>query len=123
MTGMAAPPADELGALLASVSEHEPPIGDAVEDIFRRAETVRRRRIRALLAMATGAAAGLVAVGYAATTLLLPATSRPTAAPGGGTPAVDPVLAVLRPALRASGLRVEAREPARGGGWRRYLVL
>jgi DNA-directed RNA polymerase specialized sigma24 family protein len=121
--GMAPPDTDEAAAAPASASATGAALGEAIDDIFRRAETVRRRRIRALLGAAAGAAAGLVAVGYALTALLLPGTSHPSAAAGPSTVTVDPVLAVLRPALRGSGLRVEAREPARGPGWRRYLVL
>jgi hypothetical protein len=123
MTGMARPDTDEVAAAPASAVATGATLGDALDDIFRRAETVRRRRIRSLFGAAAGAAAGLVAVGYALTALLLPDTSHPSAAAGRSTVTADPVLAVLRPALRGSGLRVEAREPARGAGWRRYLVL
>jgi hypothetical protein len=107
--------------LAGAVPEHEPPVGDAVQDIFRHAEAVRRRRVRALLAAAALAVAGVIAAGYALTGVLLPAAPRHSPAeafaPG------DPVLDVVRPVLRAAGLRVAAREPARGNGWRRYRVL
>jgi hypothetical protein len=110
--------------LLEALPEHEPPVGDAVEDIFRRAEAVRRRAIGALLAAAALAVVGIVAAGYVITILLLPATPPRRAAPAAGVPGpADPVLEAVRPALRASGLRVVAREPARGNGWRRYRVL
>jgi hypothetical protein len=110
--------------LFEALPEREPPIGDAVEDIFRRAEAVRRRRVRALFAAAALAVGGIVAVGYVLTTLLLPATPPRQPATAGGTPAPsDPVLDVIRPVFRASGLRIVAREPARGDGWRRYRVL
>jgi hypothetical protein len=108
--------------LAEAVPDHEPPIGDAVEDVFRRAEAVRRRRFRALLAAGALAVLGIIAAGYALTSLLLPVAPRHT--PAGSTPPPgDPVLDVIRPVLRASGLRVVAREPARGPGWRRYRVL
>jgi hypothetical protein len=107
--------------LAGAVPEHEPPIGDAVEDIFRRAEAVRRRRVRALLSAAALAVVGVIAAGYTLTGVLLPAARRHSPAeafaPG------DPVLDVVRPVLQAAGLRVAAREPARGNGWRRYRVL
>jgi hypothetical protein len=110
--------------LLEALPEREPPIGDAVEDIFRRAEAVRRRRIRALLAAAALAVGGIVAVGCVLTTLLLPAAPPRHPATAGGTSAPsDSVLEVIRPVFRSSGLRVVAREPARGAGWRRYRVL
>jgi DNA-directed RNA polymerase specialized sigma24 family protein len=103
---------------------HEPPIGDAVEDIFRRAEAVRRRRIRVLLAGGALAVVGIAATGYALTALLLPTTVRSAPAVAGSTSATtDPVLEVVRPVLEASGLRVVALEPARGDGWRRYRAL
>lgn len=108
--------------LAKAVPDAEPPIGDAVEDIFRRAEAVRRRRVGALLAAAALAVAGIVALGFALTALLLPNAPRPAPA-GRSAPPADPVLDVLRPVLRTSGLRVLAREPARGPGWRRYRVL
>jgi hypothetical protein len=110
--------------LVEALPEREPPVGDAVEDIFRRAEVVRRRRVRALLAAAALAVAGIVAVGYACTTLLLPAAPQraaPRHVPAGtGSTSVPDT---IRPVLAASGLRVVAREPARGDGWRRYRVL
>lgn len=110
--------------LLDAVPAHEPPIGDAVEDIFRRAEAVRRRRIRALLAAGAFAVVGIAATGYALTTLLLPTTARPAPATAGSmSAATDRVLEVVRPVLRASRLRVLAPEPARGDSWRRYRVL
>jgi hypothetical protein len=37
--------------------------------------------------------------------------------------AVDPLLDLIRPVFRASSLRLLAREPARGDGWRRYRVV
>jgi hypothetical protein len=110
--------------LLEAVPEREPPIGDAVEDIFRRAEAVRRRRVRALLAAAALAVVGIAAVGYVLAALLLPATPpRAPATAGGLSGPADPVLELLRPGLRASGLQGVAREPARGDGWRRYRIL
>jgi hypothetical protein len=110
--------------LLDALPEQEPPIGDAVEDIFRRADVIRRRRFRTLLAAAALAVAGIVAVGYALTTLLLPAPPRHAPAEAGSTSAAaDPVRDTIRPVLGASALRVVHREPDRGEGWRRYRVL
>jgi hypothetical protein len=125
MTGASEPDGGWMtDLLLEAVPDREPPIGDAVEDIFRRADAVRRREIRALLAAATLAVVGIIAVGYVLATLLLPATPqrRPTTAgiPSGRT---DPVLEVIRPILQASALGVVAREPASDAGWRRYRVL
>jgi hypothetical protein len=110
--------------LLAAVPDREPPIGNAVEDIFRRAEVVRRRAIRALLAAATLAVVGIGATAYALTALLLPATPPRQPGTADGTPRpADPVREVIRPVLSASGLRLVEREPGRGNGWRRYRVL
>ena len=83
--------------LAGAVPAHEPPIGDAVEDIFRRAEAVRRRRVRALLAAAALAVAGVIAAGYLLTSVLLPAAPRHT--PAGARPPGDTVLDVVRPVL------------------------
>jgi hypothetical protein len=110
--------------LLEAVPGREPPIGDAVEDIVRRAEAVRRRAIRALVVAAALAVVAFTAAGYVVVMLLLPATPhRPPVPAADSSGPADPVLEVVRPVLRASGLRVVAREPARGKGWRRYRVL
>ena len=111
--------------LLECAFAHEPPVGDAVEDIFRRAEAARGRRVRAALTAAAGAVVLVASLGYALTTVLLPTTpTRSAAAERLATRApADPVAAILTPVLKASGLRIVAREPARGAGWRRYLVL
>jgi hypothetical protein len=110
--------------LVEALPDQEPPVGDAVEDIFRRAEVVRRRRVRALLAAAALAVVGIVAVGYALTALLLPTAPRHAPAEAGNTSAPgDAVRDLIRPVLAASGLRLVPHEPARGDGWRRYRVL
>jgi hypothetical protein len=81
--------------------------------------------VRAALTAAAGAVVLVATLGYALTTVLLPTTpTRSAAAERLATPApADPVAAILTPVLKASGLRIVAREPARGAGWRRYLVL
>ena len=108
--------------LAEAVPDSEPPVGDAVDDIFRRAGAVRRRRIGALLAAGALAVVGIVAAAFALTSLLLPNAPRPAPAVRTAPPG-DPVLDLIRPVLRTSGLVVIAREPARGPGWRRYRVL
>lgn len=113
-----------LGGQLERAFGHEPPVGDAVADVFRRADAIRRRRGRVALAIAATVIAVCTILGYAVTAVLLPAT--PTPSPTADRVAArppDPALALLAPILRASGLRVVPREPARGDGWRRYLVL
>jgi hypothetical protein len=115
-----------LGTMLDRVFVHEPPVGDAVEDIFRRAEAVRRRRARTVVVAGSIAVVLIAILGYAVTTVLLPAA--PTQSPAAETvaqpeAAADPVLAVLTPVLAPSRLTAGPREPSRGDGWRQYLVL
>lgn len=109
--------ADRLTPALAG----EPPVGDAIDQIFRRAEQFRRRRARAVLAAGVALSGVVAATGYALTGLLLPAAPAHTAAPA-APPRLDRVREVLAAALRPSGMSVVAREPARGDGWRQYLV-
>src|SRR5690349_296311 len=84
-----------LDERLARAVEVEPPLGDAVDLVFRQAERLRRRRIRAVLLAGLVTVALLVALGYGAVSLLVPtaggdSTSRP---PSGS--AADPVATVL----------------------------
>jgi hypothetical protein len=114
-----------LSTMLDQVFSHEPPVGGAVREIFNRAEAIRRRRARVVVIAGTIGVILLTIFGYALTTVLLPAT--PTQSPGAEAavqaPPKDPVLALLTPVFTASALTVTPREPARGDGWRQYLVL
>jgi hypothetical protein len=117
-----------LGRMLEHVFEHdghEPPVGDAIEDVFRRAEAVRRRRARTVVAAGSITVVLVAILGYAAATVLLPAT--PTQSPAAETveraTPPDPVLAVLAPMLAPSRLTAAPREPSRGDGWRQYQVF
>jgi hypothetical protein len=113
-----------LGTMLEHVFGHEPPVGDAIDDIFRRADAIRRRRAKIVLGTGSLAVLLITILGYAATTVLLPAA--PTQSPAAETVVVrtpaDPVLAVLAPMLAPSRLTAGPREPSRGEGWRQYLV-
>jgi hypothetical protein len=114
-----------LGELLEPVFADEPPLGDAVDAVFRRAERLRRRRSRAVFAAGVVVVLLVFLAGYVMTTILLPtepdhsATIDTTVV----VPGPDPVLAILAPALSPSRLRVVARDPGAGAGWRQYLVL
>jgi hypothetical protein len=113
-----------LGELLEPVFAGEPPVGDAVAAIFRRAEAARRRRSRWVVAAGIVVVVLVFGLGYGLTTVLLPAPPGPvTTGPVEIAPPSDPVLNVLRPVLSPSRLRIVPREPARGDGWRQYLVL
>jgi hypothetical protein len=111
-----------LGDRLAPALAGEPPIGDAVDEIFRRAERLRRRRARVVLAAGVAVAALTALTGYALTTLSIPAAPAHTAA-SAAPPRPDRIRELLTATVRASGLSVVPREPARGAGWRQYLVL
>jgi len=113
-----------LGDLLEPVFADEPPLGDAIAAVFRRAERQRRRRARIVLAAGAAVVVLTTAIGYALATVLPPTGgtglgARPTRIPATRP---DPAQAVLASALRASGLRIVPHEPARGDGWRQYLV-
>jgi hypothetical protein len=115
-----------LGELLEPVFADEPPLGDAVDAIFRRAEKLRRRRSRAVFAAGAVVVVLVFLAGYAMTTVLLPAgPGRPASVPAPVVvvPRPDPVLTVIAPVLRPSGLRIVPRGPGLGVGWRQYLVL
>lgn len=122
-----------LGELLAHVLKGEPaPAGEA-DEVFRRADRLRRRRTRVLLTAAAVIAATVVLAGYLLTTTLLPARDAagpPPAGRAGGSSAVpvpstvtDGVLAVIAPMVDGDHRRIEPRPPARGFGWRQYSVL
>jgi hypothetical protein len=113
-----------FGAMLGHVFTDEPPVADAVNEVFRRVAAARRRRARLVLAAGSAAVVIVALLGYAMTTVLLPAS--PTQSPAAETvqrpPAADPLLALLTPMLAASGLTVVPHQPSRGNGWRQYLV-
>jgi hypothetical protein len=114
-----------LGELLEPVFADEPPLGDAVDAIFRRAEKLRRRRSRAVFAAGAVVVALVFLAGYAMTTVLLPTEpEHPASLPAPVVvPGPDLVLTVIAPVLRPSGLRIVPRGPGLGVGWRQYLVL
>jgi len=116
---------ENLGDLLEQVFHGEPPVADGVEAVYRRAEAIRRRRLRTVIVVGVLAALMVAATGYALTTGIVPDPVRRGAAArttGATTLAVDPALAVVRTAVD-DGLRVVPREPARGPGWRQYVAL
>lgn len=117
-----------LTAVLERACESEPPPGDAVTDIVRRADRLRRRRARRVVLTGLVVVALVVLLGYALTTVLLPGhRPRSTAAVPVPQPrpsaVLDPVLAVLAPAVDAKGYRIVPHPPASGAGWRQYAVL
>ncbi len=121
--------ADTLGDLLDQVLHDEPPIRDGIAAVYRRADAIRRRRLRTVIVAGVSAVLLVAALGYGLTTAIVPGPAERAAA-GAAVPApdltparpVDPVLAVVRTAV-ADGLRVVPREPVRGEGWRQYTVL
>jgi hypothetical protein len=117
---------ERLAGLLAQVFDGEPPIGDGVEAAFRRAEKIRRRRLRQIIGAGAAAAIVVATVGYALTSAVLPTTPKRT--PGAAaapvpTPARDPALTVLAAVTAGKDLRVVPRPPARGDGWRQFTAL
>lgn len=114
------------GDLLAQVFDGEPPLGDGVEAVYRRAEQIRKRRLRAVIGAGAAAVAVVAAVGYGLTTAAMPGARTWQISTIAGTAAVarpaDPVLDVLRTAGTAE-YRVVPREPSRGPGWRQYTVV
>jgi len=111
----------QLGELLEPVFAEEPPFGDAIPAIFRRAEKLRRRRSRTVVLAAAVVVMLVFTLGYGVTRFLLPITPDRVATPAGRSPP-DEMLAVFAAVLAPSGLRVVARTPT-GVGWRQYLVL
>jgi hypothetical protein len=117
-----------LTEVLERACESEPPPGDAVPDINRRADRLRRRRARRVVLAGLVAVVLVVLLGYALTTVLLPGPkARSTAAVPVPQPrpsaVLDPVLTVLAPPVDAKGYRIVPRLPAAGAGWRQYAVL
>ncbi|WP_146164294.1 hypothetical protein [Pseudosporangium ferrugineum] len=116
-----------MTAVLERACESEPPVGDAVEDIFRRADRLRRRRARTVILAGLVAVVIVILLGYALTTVLLPGPKpRSAAAVAVAQPrpsaVLDPVLAVLAPPVDAKAYRVVPSEPSSGPGWRQYTV-
>ncbi len=112
----------------------EPALGDEVDEVFRRADRLRRRRTRTLLGAAAVAVVTIAAGGYllATTTLLRPPD--PVVLPvvaAEPSPSVwvrpsrmaDPVLTVIAPMIDKKGMHIFPRPPERGTGWRQYSVL
>ncbi|WP_153040143.1 hypothetical protein [Actinoplanes sp. TFC3] len=117
-----------MTAMLERACTGEPPIGDAVDDIFRQADRLRRRRARSVILAGLVAVALVIILGYALTTVLLPGSKpRSTAAVAVAQPrpsaVLDPVLAVLAKPIDAQQRRIVPRPPFSGPGWRQYAVL
>ncbi|MBU2670605.1 hypothetical protein KOI35_44610 [Actinoplanes bogorensis] len=132
-----------LSRLLEHVLEGEPPIGDEVDAVFRRADRLRRRRTQGVLALGAVTVAVIVGLGFVLTSTLLkprPATVTPiptTAATGevvaapppvaGAAPVPrvsgdDGVLDVIEPLVEGRQLRVVPGAARRGDGWRQYAI-
>ncbi|GAA2464572.1 hypothetical protein [Winogradskya humida] len=117
-----------MTSVLERACAGEPPIGDAVDDIFRRAERLRRRRAATVVISGLVAVCLVVLLGYALTTVLLPGHKpRSTAAVAVAQPrpsaVLDPVLNVLAAPVDAKEFRIVPRPPYRGSGWRQYAVV
>ena len=114
-----------FGDLFGSALVGEPPVGDGVDDVYRRADLVRRRRLRRVVAGGAVTALLVAAVGYALTAAVIPATPHPgSVAPmAGPTPVVDPLLGAIASVTGPRGLRALPRQPASGEGWRQYSVV
>ena len=109
-----------LDERLARALEVEPPLGDAVDAAFHRADQLRRRRIRAVLLAGLIAIVLVAALGYGLISVLMPAAAgHPMPRPSPG-PSVDPVAVVL---AEAADLTVEPRSPGAGLGWRQYTAV
>ncbi|AGL15276.1 hypothetical protein [Actinoplanes sp. N902-109] len=117
-----------MTAVLERACAGEPPIGDAVDDIFRQADRLRRRRARTVVLAGLIAVVLVVLLGYALTVVLLPGTKpRSTAAVAVAQPrpsaVLDPVLSVLAAPVDRAGERIVPRPPFSGSGWRQYAVF
>jgi hypothetical protein len=117
--------ADRLGGLLAQVFDGEPPVADGVSAVFRRAEAIRRRRLRHLVSAGAAVALVVAVLGYVLTSAVLPTTPKRISAGAAVTPAPvrDPVLEVLTTVTADKKLRVVPRPPAEGEGWRQFTAL
>jgi hypothetical protein len=124
-----------LSQLLERVLEGEPAPGDEIDEVFRRADRLYRRRIQAVVAAGIAVIAVIAAAGYALTSTLMPTghPATPAVAPYAATtagsapspsrsPVADPVLGLLAPVAGGRKERVHPRPPARGNGWRQYSV-
>ncbi|MBL7256312.1 hypothetical protein [Paractinoplanes lichenicola] len=130
-----------LSQLLEHVLEGEPPVGDEVDAVLRRADKLRRRRTQGILGLGAVTAGIIVALGYVLTSTLLaprPATLEavPTTAgivavtpppllsraPATAPAASDAVLEVIEPLVEGRELRIVAGSAERGNGWRRYEI-
>ncbi|WP_285686658.1 hypothetical protein [Actinoplanes sp. NBRC 103695] len=121
----AAQAGEAKGGLLAGVLIGEPPVGEGVAAVYRRAEKLRRRRVRRVVTAGLVSAVVVAAFGYALATAVIPTPylRKQVATPvAGPAPVVDPVLVTLEPVLRDNGLRAVRREPSAGVGWRQYAV-
>jgi len=80
-----------LSRLLEHVLDGEPAIGDEIDEIFRRADRLRRRRIQALIGAGLVVVAVIAAAGYALTSTLMPTAGRPAVPAVSAVPAVPAV--------------------------------
>jgi hypothetical protein len=115
-----------LDEQLGRAFDDEPPVGDAIEAVFVRAERLRQRRIRRLLLTGLTAVVLVAAAGYGLTSVLLPSAASPAVAPAAppataGAPVTADDLAPVLAAI--SGLDVQPRDPAAGPGWRHYSAF
>jgi hypothetical protein len=108
-----------LGERLGRAFADEPPTGDAVGAVFRRAGQIRRARLRRLLLAGLLAVLLVAALGYALTTVLLPTGAHRAAANQPGPAAPDPVGGVL---AEITGLTILPHPPG-GSAWRQYIAL
>jgi hypothetical protein len=104
---------------LAQAFADEPPLGDAIDAVFRRAEQVRRGRLRRLLLAGLLAVVLVTALGCALTTVLLPSPVHRATAAAPVPAGPDPIGGVL---AEITGLTV-LPHPAGGPGWRQYIAL
>jgi hypothetical protein len=140
-----------LSRLLENALDGEPATGDEIDEVFRRADLLRRRRVQAAVGAGIAVIVVIAAAGYALTTTLLPAghdrhagqhdpvhATTPVAAPHATTPVAapyaaaagsappstvaDPVLGLLAPIVEGRQERIQPRPPERGNGWRQYAV-
>ena len=115
-----------LHDLLADVLVGEPPLGEGVAAVYRRAEKLRRRRLRRVVAAGVVSALVVAGFGFALATAVIPVTRHPGLDPhpvAVPEPAVDPVLVALGPVLSNNGLKATPKEPSAGPGWRQYSVV
>jgi hypothetical protein len=118
----------QLNRLLEHVLDGEPELGDEIDAVFRRADRMRRRRARMLVAAGVAGTAVIVATGYALTSTLMPhtGTGAPVAARSSAAPSstgADPVLALISPIVEGRKMHIYQRPPERGSGWRQYSVV